>query len=75
MPLLDSIHGTKLYDFFEKNCNELGPAWSISLPYIGRMVQGDSPELIEHGLKHNFWAYEKGPVLIDAVNDLPENDK
>ncbi|KAG0370331.1 Protein kinase alk2 [Mortierella sp. AD032] len=70
MPLLASIHGTKLYDFFEKNYRELGPVWSISLPFIGRMVQGDSPELIEHVLKHNFWAYEKGPILIDAVNDL-----
>ncbi|KAK3815797.1 MAG: cytochrome P450 [Linnemannia gamsii] len=70
MPLLASIHGTKLYDFFEKNYRELGPVWSISLPFIGRMVQGDSPELIEHVLKHNFWAYQKGPILIDAVNDL-----
>ncbi|KAG0277067.1 hypothetical protein BGZ95_006577 [Linnemannia exigua] len=70
MPLLASIHGTKLYDFFEKNYRELGPVWSISLPFIGRMIQGDSPELIEHVLKHNFWAYEKGPILIDAVNDL-----
>ncbi|KAF9120503.1 hypothetical protein BGW39_011319, partial [Mortierella sp. 14UC] len=70
MPLLASIHGTKLYDFFEKNYNELGPVWSISLPFIGRMVQGDSPELVEHVLKHNFWAYEKGPILRETLKDL-----
>ncbi|KAF9911531.1 Protein kinase alk2 [Linnemannia zychae] len=70
MPLLASIPGTKLYDFFEKNYNELGPVWSISLPFIGRMVQGDSPELVEHVLKHNFWAYEKGPILRETLKDL-----
>ncbi|KAF9536607.1 Protein kinase alk2 [Mortierella hygrophila] len=70
MPLLASIHGTKLYEFFEKNYRELGPVWSISLPFIGRMVQGDSPELVEHVLKHNFLAYEKGPILKGVLFDL-----
>ncbi|KAF9274041.1 hypothetical protein BGZ88_003329 [Linnemannia elongata] len=70
MPLIASIPGTKLYDFFEKNYNELGPVWSISLPFIGRMVQGDAPELVEHVLKNNFWAYEKGPILKDCLGDL-----
>jgi len=70
MPLLAMIPGTKLYDFFEKNYRELGPVWSISLPFIGRMVQGDSPELVEYVLKTNFWAYEKGPIFTDALGDL-----
>ncbi|KAF9926203.1 hypothetical protein FBU30_004162 [Linnemannia zychae] len=70
MPLLAMIPGTKLYEFFEKNYNELGPVWSISLPFIGRMVQGDSPELVEHVLKSNFWAYEKGPIFKGALGDL-----
>lgn len=67
--LMASIPGTKLYDFYEKNYNELGPVWSISLPFF-RMIQGDSPELIEHVLKNNFWAYEKGPVVRDCFDDL-----
>ncbi|KAF9901246.1 hypothetical protein EC991_006374 [Linnemannia zychae] len=70
MPLLAMIPGTELYDFFEKNYNELGPVWSISLPVIGRMIQGDSPEMVEHVLKSNFWAYEKGPIFKGAMGDL-----
>ncbi|KAG0078803.1 Protein kinase alk2 [Linnemannia elongata] len=69
LSVMASIPGTKLYDFYEKNYNELGPVWSISLPFF-RMVQGDSPELVEHVLKNNFWAYEKGPVVRDLFSDL-----
>jgi len=70
MPLLLSIPGTKLYDFFVKQNEELGPVWSISLPLIGRMIQGDTPENVEHVLKGNFWSYEKGPKLKAALGDL-----
>ncbi|KAF9563775.1 hypothetical protein EC968_004718 [Mortierella alpina] len=67
MPMLASIPGTKLYHFFEKQYNELGPVWSISLPFIGRMIQIDSPEILEHCVKTNFWSYEKGPILQGAL--------
>ncbi|KAG0041906.1 hypothetical protein BGZ83_001163 [Gryganskiella cystojenkinii] len=70
MPLLLSVHGTKLYEFFVKQNEELGPVWSISLPFIGRMVQGDLPEHVEHVLKTNFYSYEKGPLLDRAMGDL-----
>ncbi|KAF9385396.1 hypothetical protein BGX21_001073 [Mortierella sp. AD011] len=70
MPLLLTIPGTKLYDFFLKNNQELGPVWSISLPFIGRMIQGDTPEMVEHVLKTNFWNYEKGPTFKGALGDL-----
>lgn len=70
MPLMLSIPGTKLYDFFVKQNEELGPVWSISLPIIGRMIQGDTPEMVEHVLKTNFWAYEKGPIFYSAMGDL-----
>ncbi|KAG0055750.1 hypothetical protein BGZ89_002283 [Linnemannia elongata] len=46
MLLMASVPGTKLHDTFLKNYRELGPVWSISLPGIGRMIEGDSPELI-----------------------------
>ncbi|KAF9343628.1 Protein kinase alk2 [Mortierella sp. AD094] len=70
MPLMLSIPGTELYDFFLKNNEELGPVWSVSLPFIGRMIQGDTPEMVEHVLKTNFWSYEKGPILKGAMGDL-----
>ncbi|KAI7819906.1 cytochrome P450 [Gamsiella multidivaricata] len=34
------------------------------------MIQGDTPENLEHVLKTNFWAYEKGPTFKGALGDL-----
>ncbi|KAF9080598.1 serine/threonine protein kinase, CMGC, dual-specificity [Mortierella sp. AD031] len=68
--LMASIPTTELYDVMEKNYQELGPIWSISLPGIGRMIQGDAPEIIEHVLKTNFWAYEKGPHFVSSLSDV-----
>ncbi|KAF9959242.1 hypothetical protein BGZ70_008924 [Mortierella alpina] len=70
MPLLATIPGTKLYDFFEKQHRELGPVWSISLPFMGRMIQGDDPAMIEYVLKTNFWNYEKGELLRNTLADI-----
>lgn len=74
-PMLASIPGTRLYHFFEKQYNELGPVWSISLPFIGRMIQIDSPEIVEHCMKTNFWSFEKGPILKRALYDLTGDGK
>ncbi|KAG0028007.1 hypothetical protein BGZ82_008649 [Podila clonocystis] len=65
-----TIPGPKLNEFYEKMYNKFGPVWAISLPGIGRMIQGDSPEIVEHVLKTNFWAYEKGPILKGTMSDL-----
>ncbi|KAI8358585.1 cytochrome P450 [Mortierella sp. GBAus27b] len=70
LPLVASVPGSELYQFFEKQYNELGPCWSISLPFLGRMIQVDSPESVEHVLKTNFWSYEKGPMLKGMMGDL-----
>ncbi|KAG0374151.1 hypothetical protein BGX24_010747 [Mortierella sp. AD032] len=70
MFLMASMPSTELYDYFERTYRELGPVWSISLPGIGRMVQGDSPELLEHVLKTNFWAYHKGPHFTGSMRDV-----
>lgn len=70
LPVLASYSGPKLYDFFEKQNRELGPVWSISLPFFGRMIQGDEPELIEYVLKTNFPNYIKGPMLTDMLADI-----
>ncbi|KAG0271901.1 hypothetical protein BGZ95_000226 [Linnemannia exigua] len=69
--LMASIPGTKLHDsFFLKNYRELGPVWSISLPGIGRMIQGDTPEMVEYVNKSNFAAYEKGTHFNIALAGL-----
>ncbi|KAF9926201.1 hypothetical protein FBU30_004160 [Linnemannia zychae] len=70
MFLMASIPDSDLYDHFVKNYRDLGPVWSISLPGIGRMIQGDSPDIIEHVLKTNFWAYNKGSHFNEALHDL-----
>ncbi|KAF9955536.1 hypothetical protein BGZ70_010193 [Mortierella alpina] len=67
LPLLASIPSTQLQEFFERQSDELGPVWSISLPHIGRVIQSDSPEILEHVLKTNFWKYEKGILLVDGA--------
>ncbi|KAG0299830.1 hypothetical protein BGZ98_009720 [Dissophora globulifera] len=73
MPLLASVPDTELYQFFEKQNNEFGPVWSISLPGFGRMIQIDTPENVEHVLKVNFWNYEKGPTFKGIMRDLAGN--
>ncbi|KAF9431942.1 hypothetical protein BGZ76_011497, partial [Entomortierella beljakovae] len=70
MALMLSIPGTQLYDFFIKNNEELGPVWSFSIPFLGRLIEGDSPEMVEHVLKTNFWSYEKGPIMRYTMSDL-----
>ncbi|KAF9362355.1 hypothetical protein BGX34_006345 [Mortierella sp. NVP85] len=70
MPLMASVNGQELYQFLEKQYNELGPVWSVSLPFLGRMIQIDTPENLEHVLKTNFWSYEKGPLFAWMLGDL-----
>ncbi|KAG0213597.1 hypothetical protein BGX28_004014 [Mortierella sp. GBA30] len=65
-----SYPGAKLYDFFEKQNKELGPVWSISLPFFGRLIQGDEPAIIEYVLKTNFPNYIKGQTLTDTLEDI-----
>ena len=65
-----SYPGAKLYDFFEKQNKELGPVWSISLPFFGRLIQGDEPKIIEHVLKTNFSNYIKGEMLTGLLEDI-----
>ncbi|KAF8927369.1 hypothetical protein BGZ47_002194 [Haplosporangium gracile] len=68
--VLVSYPGTKLYNFFEKQNKELGPVWSISLPFFGRLIQGDEPKIIEHVLKTNFPNYIKGEMLTGLLEDI-----
>ncbi|KAF9999904.1 hypothetical protein BGZ79_006522 [Entomortierella chlamydospora] len=69
LPLLASVPLDEFYEFLEKQYNEHGPVWSISLPGFGRMIQIDTPENIEHVLKTNFWGYGKGQLFVDIIMD------
>ncbi|KAF9971257.1 hypothetical protein BGZ73_005833 [Actinomortierella ambigua] len=70
MLMLSRVPPTKLYEFLESMTQTYGPIWSITLPFVGRMVNADSPEAVEHVLKTNFWAYEKGENLRSRMGDL-----
>ncbi|KAF9101624.1 hypothetical protein BGX27_011398 [Mortierella sp. AM989] len=69
MPLLASIPGSELYEFFVKQYNELGPVWSFTLPGVGRMIQVDSPENLEHVFKTNIASYPKGSAYIEILSN------
>ncbi|KAF9427327.1 hypothetical protein BGZ76_002387 [Entomortierella beljakovae] len=68
--IIASTPGSRLFHLFEKYYNTLGPVWAITIPGLGRMIEIDTPENIEHVLKTNFWSYEKGPMLYEMMGDL-----
>lgn len=70
LPLLASVPSSDLYQFFEKQHNELGPVWSITLPIFGRIIQIDSAENVEHVLKTNSYNFEKGGAFKGILEDL-----
>ncbi|KAF9430695.1 hypothetical protein BGZ94_004912 [Podila epigama] len=47
-----------------------GTTWTFTVPSLGRVVQFAGPEELEHVLKTNFLAYEKGPMVQESFNDL-----
>ncbi|KAF9092869.1 Protein kinase alk2 [Mortierella sp. AD031] len=54
----------------ERMHEEFGSTWSFSVPKLGRIIQFKDPAVLEHVLKTNFWAYEKGPLLQETLSDL-----
>ncbi|KAF9921506.1 Protein kinase alk2 [Linnemannia zychae] len=48
----------------------LGPVFAITLPFVGRAISFSDPAILEHCLKTNFWAYEKGRLMHDTLYDL-----
>ncbi|KAG0278085.1 Protein kinase alk2 [Linnemannia exigua] len=57
----------------EKIHNDLGKVFAITLPFVGRVVDFTDPDVLEHVLKTNFWAYEKGSFIYNAFYDLLGN--
>ncbi|KAF9437246.1 hypothetical protein BGZ76_001484 [Entomortierella beljakovae] len=40
-----------------------GKVYTVTLPIVGRIINICDPEMLDHVLKTNFWAYEKGSRL------------
>lgn len=68
--LMAKVPGTALYEFFEKLHDTYGPVWSITVPNVGRLIQGDTPELVDYVLRTNFWNYEKSDWLRGILGDV-----
>ncbi|KAF9399868.1 hypothetical protein BGX21_005454 [Mortierella sp. AD011] len=54
----------------ERLHDEYGTTFAFSVPKLGRVIQFADPDVLEHVLKTNFWAYEKGPIVQESLSDL-----
>ncbi|KAG0015378.1 hypothetical protein BGZ80_009893 [Entomortierella chlamydospora] len=54
----------------ERLHEEYGTTFAFSVPKLGRVIQFIDPDVLEHVLKTNFWAYEKGPIVQESLSDL-----
>ena len=61
---------SQMHDRFHE---KYGDTWTVTLPGAGRHIMVNNPEALEHVLKTNFWAYEKGEILQDSMADLLGN--
>lgn len=52
------------------NHEKYGPIYTMTIPGIGRIINILDPEMIDHVLRVNFWAYEKGPFLRTQLGPL-----
>ncbi|KAI8346292.1 cytochrome P450 [Mortierella sp. GBAus27b] len=58
---------SQLHDRFHE---KYGPTWTVTILGLGRLIMVNDPAVLEHVLKTNFWAYEKGPILRESMQDL-----
>jgi hypothetical protein len=47
-----------------------GPIYAMTIPGIGRVINISEPDMVDHVLRANFWAYEKGPFLRSTLEPL-----
>ncbi|KAI8351103.1 cytochrome P450 [Mortierella sp. GBAus27b] len=52
------------------NYEKYGNVYTITLPGVGRVVNIRDPEMVDHMLRVNFWAYEKGPRVKQSLYPL-----
>ncbi|KAF9365875.1 hypothetical protein BGX34_007824 [Mortierella sp. NVP85] len=58
---------SQLHDRFHE---QYGPVWTSTILGLGRTIMVNDPAVLEHVLKTNFWAFEKGPILRESMQDL-----
>lgn len=46
---------------------KFGSHYTVSLPGVGRIINITDPEMLDHVLRVNFWAYEKGSYLRNTL--------
>ncbi|KAF9359160.1 hypothetical protein BGX26_013013 [Mortierella sp. AD094] len=46
-----------------ENHAKYGKVYAITVPGVGRVVNISDPEMVDHVLRINFWAYEKGEYM------------
>ncbi|KAF9180890.1 hypothetical protein BGZ51_009641 [Haplosporangium sp. Z 767] len=61
---------TQISQMHDRLHEKYGTTWTYSLPGLGRSIMCSDPAVLEHVLKTNFWAYEKGPILRESMEDL-----
>lgn len=47
-----------------------GKVYKFQVPGIGTIINISGPEQVDHVLRINFWAYEKGPYLREKLKPL-----
>ncbi|KAF9963339.1 hypothetical protein BGZ65_004207 [Modicella reniformis] len=58
---------SQLHDRYHE---KYGSTWTFTILGLGRTIMVNDPAVLEHVLKTNFWAYEKGPILRESMEDL-----
>ncbi|KAF8986269.1 hypothetical protein BGZ46_006891 [Entomortierella lignicola] len=53
-----------------KNHEKYGKIYAITVPGVGRVINISDPDMIDHVLRVNFWAYEKGEFLRKGLGPL-----
>ncbi|KAG0043733.1 hypothetical protein BGZ83_011083 [Gryganskiella cystojenkinii] len=61
---------TQISQLHDAYGEKYGTTWTFSMTGLGRTIMVNDPDVLEHVLKTNFWAYEKGPVLRESMEDL-----
>ncbi|KAF9913788.1 hypothetical protein BX616_009568 [Lobosporangium transversale] len=62
--------GSEISTLHDRMHEKYGSTWTYSLTGMGRTIMVNDPAVLEHVLKTNFWAYEKGPILRESMEDL-----
>ncbi|KAG0368788.1 hypothetical protein BGZ54_001157 [Gamsiella multidivaricata] len=53
-----------------KNHQIYGKVYAVTIPGVGRIININDPEMLDHILRVNFWAYEKGPRFKQSLEPL-----